>query len=60
MVEEKVLGSVRAQLPRVRPLQGLTQRIELAGLELGENVGVEAGEEAGQAEAELALGSAGL
>ena len=60
VVEKKVLGGVCPQLTKVRPLQGLTQRIELAGLELGENVGVEAGEEAGQAEAELALGSSRL
>ena len=59
-VEEEVFGGVRPQLTGVRPLQGLTQRIELAGLEIGENVGVEAGKQAGQAEAELALGGAGF
>jgi outer membrane protein assembly factor BamD (BamD/ComL family) len=60
VVEKKVLGGVCPQLTGVRPLQGVTQCIELAGLELGENVGVKAGKEAGQTEAELALGSAGL
>jgi len=60
VVEKKVLGGVRTQLSRAQPLERFIQCIELAGLELGENVGIKAREEPGQAEAELTLGGAGL
>ena len=60
VVEKEVLGGVRTQLSRAEPLERLIQCIELAGLEFGENVGVEAGKQAGQAEAELTLGGPGL